>query len=93
VEVLGFIVMFLRLGEMLIDAGELCDGVSPNVARPELVDREGSFRAVGGRRDAARLKCFRAWLRVRESEPLSLRVGIRNRSLALEQVGLQLKGV
>ena len=58
----------------------LCDVVSPNGARPELVDREGSFRAVGGRPDAARLKCLRAWQRVRESEPFSLRIGIRNRS-------------
>jgi hypothetical protein len=78
---------------MLIDAGEVfAMALLRMVARPELVDREGSFRVVPGRRNVARLQCFRASRRAAESAQLSLRVLIRNRS-CLEKVGLHLEGV
>jgi hypothetical protein len=49
-QVFGFIVMFLRLGEMLIDAGEIfAMAFLRMVPLPELVDREGSFQVVPGR--------------------------------------------
>jgi hypothetical protein len=87
-QVFGFIVMFLRLGEMLIDALK----VSPMVflrmmPDQKWVDREGSVRAVLGRQNVAQLQCLRAFRRAAESAQLSLRVLIRNRSCIAPDVG------
>jgi hypothetical protein len=91
-KVFGFIVMFLRLGEMLIDALKVSPMAFLRMVQSELADREESLQVVPGRRNVVRLQCLRAFRQTCESAQLLLRVLIRSRS-CLEKVGLHLQGM